>query len=174
VRIRTDTLVVGGLLTVAAIWALAQSLSRTAAAVERNQALSNVFIEGMQLAQLTNEVLPYGEKRAIEQWRKQYAEVDRAVGAASSDQAAHRLVDRVATDVADMKPLFDGFVQGSARDDVVGILSSQLFQKATHMQVSLRNFESYAYDELQGYLLARPMPAADLVTCLSESATTAA
>lgn len=151
-RIRTGfhlTLAVGALLVVASIWLLSVSQSRTSAAVTRNQAMDLVFVEGMQLVQLTNEVLLYHESRAITQWQSKRIETDRAAGAAavSADDADRLLIDRIAVDVRDMKPILEALVaEGSdfaaARDrDVIELLSSQLFQKAALTQASLRELK---------------------------------
>jgi diguanylate cyclase (GGDEF)-like protein/PAS domain S-box-containing protein len=150
-RIRTGfhlVLVVGGALVAAAVWALTLSLSHNAAAMARNQTLGEVFVEGMQLVQLTNEVLIYRDRRAVEQWRRQSAEVDQALAAASTDRPARALIGAIDVDVADMKPLFEALVAAGDHGEVSGILSSQLFQKAAHMQSSLRDLEAYAYVEL--------------------------
>ena len=67
-RIRTGfhlTLIAGGALVAFAILALVYIQSVTSEAVTRNRSLDLAFLESMQLVLLTNEVLFYGEERAI-------------------------------------------------------------------------------------------------------------
>jgi hypothetical protein len=150
-RIRTGfqlILVVAGILIVAAAVALGYSQVRMSSTVVRSQALDTVVTEGMQLVQLTNEVLLYGGRRAVQQWHVQVEDIHRLIGdeRLTGDATTDALVGRVAAEIADMRPLFEGLVQLSRDDGMPAVemqrgrlLSSQLFQKATLPQATLRD-----------------------------------
>jgi diguanylate cyclase (GGDEF)-like protein len=161
-RVRVSTgfhlsLAVGGLLIAAAIASLAFNQWQVSGAVSRNEALDQVVTEGLQLVQLTNEVLLYGEERAELQWRGQFDHVSDALRRAdrSGDGGAMHL-RKVGTQLADMQPLFGRLVNladedagRQATDKVAAILSSQLFQKTILLQTSLRGLKTHADGELK-------------------------
>ncbi len=161
-RIRIGTgfrlsLAVGGLLIAAAIASIAFGQWQISEAVIRNKTLDRVVTDGLQLVQLTNEVLLYSEERAVRQWREQCDEVEELIRQAnglSEDGVAH--LRKVATHLADMRPLYDRLVTPDGRKtetaspgDVAGILSSQLFRTAILLQTSLRDLKEYSEDELR-------------------------
>jgi diguanylate cyclase (GGDEF)-like protein len=152
------SLAVGSLLVAVAAFSFGFNQFMVTEAVSENKTVDSIFTEGMQLVQLTNEVLLYGQPRAVAQWRSQYDKMARlsARGNLPSDPAAAEFLGRVAANVADMRPLFDSLVDdggkgGSAeraRAEVGGILSSQLFRKSTLLQTSLRELKDASEDEL--------------------------
>jgi diguanylate cyclase (GGDEF)-like protein/PAS domain S-box-containing protein len=152
-RIRTGfhvVLIIAGVFVVASAVALGFSQLRMTSTVAHGQALDNVVTEGLQLVQLTNETLLYGGQRAMQQWQVQFDETGRLVrdGRLGMDAAAAPLLARVGADIDDMRPLFEAFVQARRSEAVptdpqrLRLLSSQLFQKATLLQASLRDLKA--------------------------------
>jgi len=161
-RVRVSTgfhlsLAVGGVLIAAAIASLAFNQWQVSAAVNRNEALDQVVTEGLQLVQLTNEVLLYGEERAELQWRGQFDHVADALRRADRPGDGSPVhLRKVGTQLADMQPLFGRLVNLADEDtgrqeanNVAAILSSQLFQKTILLQTSLRGLKTYADDDLK-------------------------
>jgi diguanylate cyclase (GGDEF)-like protein len=162
-RLRVGTgfhvsLAVGALLIALAIASLGFVQWQASAAVERNKVLDHVVTEGLQLVQLTNEVLLYRQERAVLQWRGQFdhamVTVGRAIGPGDGSDP---LLRKLAGQMTDMRLLFDRLASegadraaSRAAQDVAGILSSQLFQKTVLLQASLRNLKSFADDRLKG------------------------
>jgi diguanylate cyclase (GGDEF)-like protein len=161
-RIRIGTgfhlsLAVGGLLVAAAIASLSFVQWQASAAVERNKALDHVVTEGLQLVQLTNEVLLYKETRAVQQWRGQFEHATAALGdALRPTDGSDSQLRKIDTQLSDMRLIFERLdsleADHSGRqtaNDVTQILASQLFQKAVLLQASLRTLKSYADTELK-------------------------
>ncbi|MBI5784329.1 MAG: EAL domain-containing protein [Rhodocyclales bacterium] len=162
-RVRVGTgfhlsLAIGALLIAAAIAALGFVQWQAAEAVERNKTLDNVVTEGLQLVQLTNEVLLYKQERAVTQWRGQFdhvtAAVGMALGPADGSDVQLRKID---TRLTDMRLLFERLASpdadhgdSRAAQDVAGILSSQLFQKTVLLQTSLRSLKTFSDDQIKG------------------------
>lgn len=161
-RIRIGTgfhlsLAVGGLLIAVVLASLGLAQWQVSAAVERNKTLDRFVTEGLQLVQLTNEVLLYNQERAISQWRGQFENVAKLL------EQANRPVDggdaylrRIGTQLSDMRPLFEKLATPAAENierrtllDVAGILSAQLFQKSLLLQTSLRGLKAYSEDEVK-------------------------
>jgi diguanylate cyclase (GGDEF)-like protein/PAS domain S-box-containing protein len=155
-RIRTGfalSLITGGLLVAGALYFLASGQLRMSEAAAQAQALDQVSTEGMELVQLTNEVLLYGEDRAVEQWRAKFVRVDQLCRtAAISSGRAEDLLHRVTVNLGDMSPLFASLARARAALDGAGpaaaLLSSQLFQKAAVMQATLRDLKAASDREL--------------------------
>jgi len=155
-RIKTGfhlCLAAGGIIVAAAVYSVGYSQVRIAEAVTQSEALETISVEGMEIVQLTNEVLLYGEQRAVEQWRAQLGEMEHLLGdgAAARDAGAAKWLARITLYLADMATLFDGLTaarEGKARGDVDQILTSQLFQKAVLLQTELRGLKSHADAEL--------------------------
>jgi diguanylate cyclase (GGDEF)-like protein len=166
-RVRVGTgfhlsLAVGALLIAAAIASLGFVQWQASAAAERNKTLDHVVTEGLQLVQLTNEVLLYKQERAVLQWRGQFDHVAVAVGKASGPADGSEVhLRKLDSQLADMRLLFERLAspdadnsESRAAQDVAGILSSQLFQKTVLLQTSLRGLKSFADDELKGAYVA--------------------
>jgi hypothetical protein len=161
-RIRIGTgfhlsLAVGGLLIAAAITSVGLGQWQISETVARNKTLDHVVTEGLQLVQLTNEVLLYSEERAARQWRGQFDQVEESIRQAKSqDESGEGHLRKVATQLADMRPLFDRLVtpEGKKLDatssgEVAGILSAQLFRQAIQLQSSLRGLKTFSDGELK-------------------------
>ncbi len=113
---------------------------------ERMDKLSN---EGMQLVQLTNEVLLYGEPRAVTQWRLQYQEVERLIKdeklALNGD--LQEVMGPLRIRFGNLLPLQERLIHSQSRNSepqVLRIIASQLFQDATQLQASLRSLKDLA------------------------------
>lgn len=153
------TLSIAGAIFAAAIFAFGYNQFVISDAVLRNAVADAIATDGMELAQLTNEVLLYGEARAIDQWRVKIDEVTHQV--TDTDIPLHTgargLVARVALELADMRPLFERVVRDQS--DKLGrergvatpgdILSEQLFKKTVLLQTSLRTLKTSSEAELK-------------------------
>ncbi len=161
-RIKTGfhfSLVIGGILVAAAILSFGYTQFLISQAVSQNEVLDTVSIEGMEIVQLTNEVLLYGEQRAVDQWRGQFDAMGRLLRNTDlrglSDARARKFLGRIALYLADMSNLFDSLIAARAQkngrmaSDVGAILTSQLFQKSALMQTELRSLKAFSEGELR-------------------------
>ena len=168
-RIKTGfhlALALGAALVAAAILSFGYAQFRMAEAVSQNEVLDAVTTEGMQLVQLTNEVLLYGEPRSVRQWREQHGDLTRFFEPRDAQPfapQARKLLARIASHHADMGPLFESLMKAKEHpgrpqqaDELRGILSSQLFQRAALLQAELRNLKEFAEDEMStAYAVSR-------------------
>lgn len=139
----------------AAVLAVIASQSILYQDTARSQHLDHLSDEGMQLVQLTNEVLLYGEGRAIHQWRRQHDEFAQAVAtiAIEGDGSVERAVGALSQRFARLGPLFERLAEARAepaRLEVISILQSQMFQDVTQLQASLRDVNNLADEETRG------------------------
>ncbi|MGE5468748.1 MAG: putative bifunctional diguanylate cyclase/phosphodiesterase [Ignavibacteria bacterium] len=151
-------LAVAGIIFLSAIGAFYYNQFVISDAVSRNAAANELAIEGMELVQLTGEVLLYGERRAIEQWWTKIDEVARVTASFDHEAqpAIRRSVDRVALELSDMRPLFRRLTAQRVSEGAAGsgygqpgnILAEQLFKKTTLLQTSLRQLKAAAEGEL--------------------------
>ena len=149
-------LIVGALLILAAGYSFIHVQLRLEAAVAEKELLDRAANRGMELVQVTGEVLLYGEPRAIAQWREQAERLaDALTGLHTLENPRGReLVADLAQLRAEMLPLFDRLTapsgdQTAPRTGADGLLSSQLFRKSVQMQAGLRNLNRFAEDELK-------------------------
>jgi signal transduction histidine kinase len=149
--------VIGGIILTAAILSFGYSQAHISSAVHQNAILDRISTEGMQLVQLTNEVLLYREERATQQWWAQYHEVMELLKERNPPVRGRSwvILGRIATHLTDMQLLFERFAppagapeSATPHDDGKGILSSQLFQKAALLQSSLSNLNADSQKEL--------------------------
>jgi diguanylate cyclase (GGDEF)-like protein len=159
VRIATAfqlSLAVGALLIVLAIAALGLVQQQVSSAVSRNKVIDQVVGEGMQLVQLTNEVLLYNQERATTQWRSEFERMNDILRRASGQAGDDPLLGRVATQLMDMNLLLERLLAQAAVGGVRGgmskvqdILAAQLFQKGALLQSTLRDLKANADADLK-------------------------
>lgn len=142
-------LLVGFLLTAAAIAAFVASQRSFFADTSRAEQLDRVVTEGVQLVQLTHEILLYGEARAIGQWRSQSVEVIEAVRAVHPGPGVtgRPAIEALSYRLAALTPLLERLItaRGNNTDPkITTILASQLFQETTQLQASLRELKDAA------------------------------
>ncbi|MRR51630.1 MAG: EAL domain-containing protein [Rhodocyclaceae bacterium] len=148
-------LVLGGLLIAAAIISFAYTQVQISAAVAQKEVLDRIGNEGMELVQVTNEVLLYSETRAMEQWREQYQETAGRVAGAMTNPVVppgrgRELLGQISMLLTDMPPLFDALraahetPKAGANIDVKGLLASQMFRKTILLQSALRNLVGFS------------------------------
>jgi PAS domain S-box-containing protein len=115
----------------------------------RAEKLDTIASEGMQLVQLTHEILLYGEPRAQTQWQRQYDDFGQLIRdpkfALDHDLAI--VNGLLVNHYADLLPLQRKLVEARSNGEatrVVSIIASQLFQDATQLQASLSNLKHLA------------------------------
>gem|GEM_PF-3998612 len=113
----------------------------------RGEQLDRIFNEGTQLVQLTQEVLLYGEQRAVVQWWRQYREVEGVLGGAQRtlDPASRTVLTAMSRRIGQLPSLQEKITElrASSHDaPAIPILMSQLFQESTQLQASLREVKS--------------------------------
>ncbi len=142
-------LLIGAALTALAIAGFAYSQQAFFADTSRGEQLDHIVTEGVQLVQLTHEILLYGEPRAVSQWHRQVDEVAEAMRAVDLAQNSPiiPMVEALSYRFTALRPLLDRLIQ--ARDNgndpkVTAILRSQLFQESTQLQGSLREVKATA------------------------------
>jgi diguanylate cyclase (GGDEF)-like protein/PAS domain S-box-containing protein len=149
-------LIIGALLILAAGLAFIYIQLRLEAAVVEKEVLDRAVNRGMELVQVTGEVLLYGEPRAIAQWREQS---ERLAGTLArldglEDARGREIIAGLNQVRGEMLPLFerltaipaDGVAPNVSGD---GLLSSQLFRKSVQMQAGLRDLFRFAEDALE-------------------------
>ncbi|MFA7242537.1 MAG: ATP-binding protein [Sulfuricellaceae bacterium] len=154
---------IGGIILAAAVLSFGYNQIFISEAVAQKAILDKVVIEGMQLVQLTNEVLLYREERVTQQWWAQYNEESELVAKNNGPIQGRggALWRRISAHLADMQLLFEHLAahieeQPVAPTTTRSILSSQLFQKAALLQTSLTSLGAVAQAELEnGYRQAR-------------------
>jgi len=140
----------GGLLVVAAVASVGYSQLQIAETVAQNEALEAVAASGVEVVQLTGEVLLYGETRAVQQWRTKRDEMNRLLPSVEGDAGSRKFVGRIGVYLSDMSRLFDSLMASDAAKgaalapDVKKILTSQLFQKNLLLQSELRALKNAA------------------------------
>ncbi|OAN49338.1 sensor histidine kinase [Magnetospirillum moscoviense] len=159
-------LLIGAFLTALAIAGFAYSQHAFFADTSRSEQLDRVVTEGVQLVQLTHEILLYGEPRAIRQWHSQVEEVAEAMKPVrlAADSPVAPMIDALFYRFTALHPLLDRLseARGNGNDtNVTAILRSQLFQESTQLQASLREIKSasdriarHAYDSAKERQLA--------------------
>ncbi|CAA6603455.1 putative Histidine kinase [Rhodospirillaceae bacterium LM-1] len=143
-------LTVGAVLTGTALLSVGYSQYAFVEDTSRKERLDHVANQGMRLIQLTQEVLLYGEPRAISQWQSQYVEMGRLISdqAYIADPDLGEINGALLIRYSDLSPLLEKLT--SARQDsrqsadVIDVLASQLFQDATQLQASLRDLKDVA------------------------------
>ncbi len=144
------SLVIGVFLIIAAVASFGFNQFLVSEAVSENTAADSLYAEGMQLVLLTNEVLLYGQSRAVTQWRNQF---NKALNLSANKDgfdgdAIAKSVVAIHANLTDMRPLFEGLVTsgmvgpGRQAAEVGDILSSQLFRKLVQLQGALRILNS--------------------------------
>lgn len=147
-------LTVGAVLIGATLSALAFSQYAFFADTSRSERLDQVVQSGTRLAQLTNEVLLYGEPRSLAQWQEQYDEFGLRLrdGKIASDAELTIIVGLLINRYSDLLPLYKKLADARGGDksgQVAAILASQLFQEATQLQASLRNLRQISEEGLK-------------------------
>jgi len=151
------TLLIGALVILAAVFSFGYLQLQITEAVQQKETLDRISNEGMELVQLTNEVLIQAGPRAIQQWQAHFERVSAIVGDANIESMRARdLVERSAAVLADMPPLMDRTVservvvpETSKVADPVDLLESQFFRKTVQLQTLLREVIKYSEAELQ-------------------------
>jgi len=103
----------------------------------------------LELVQLTNEVLLYGEPRALTQWQRQYDEFGQMIRDPifSRDPDLSVVGGLLVNHYADLLPLQRKLVEARRNKDapqVLSILASQLFQDATQLRASANSLKELA------------------------------
>jgi PAS domain S-box-containing protein len=144
-------LAVGAALIGAAFLAFVVSQHTFFADTSRAEHLSKIAGEGLQLVQLTNEVLLYGEPRALTQWQRQYDDFGQLIRdpVFALDPDLSIVGGLLVNHYADLLPLQRKLVEARKNKDspqVLSILASQLFQDATQLRASANSLKELADD----------------------------
>ncbi|MFA6019261.1 MAG: ATP-binding protein [Rhodospirillales bacterium] len=120
----------------------------------RSERLDRIANEGMQLVQLTHEVLMYGEPRAVAQWQGQYADFGQLISDPefALDPGLTFINGIMVNHYADLMILQNKLIQArqsKSGDGVAGILASQMFQDTTQLLASLKNLKQISDEALK-------------------------
>jgi PAS domain S-box-containing protein len=142
-------LLIGAALTALAIAGFAYSQRAFFADTSRGEQLDHVVTEGIELVQLTHEILLYGEPRAVQQWHRQVEEVTEAMRAVQLPPHSPiiPMVEALSFRFTALHPLLDRLTEVHENGNdakVTAILRSQLFQESTQLQGSLREVKAAA------------------------------
>ena len=148
----------GGLILGAAMLSFGYNQMHITDAVSKKAILDNVIFEGMELVQLTNEVLLYRNKRVTQQWWDQYHQEVYLIGSGNwqLQGKSAALWERISAQLSYMQVLFERLSAHIEVEEISStptssrsILSSQLFQKAALLQTALTNLNEVAQAELE-------------------------
>ncbi len=148
-------LTVGAVLTGTALMSVGYSQYAFVEDTSRNERRDLVASQGMRLVQLTQEVLLYGEPRAISQWQSQYKEMGRLINDPLflADPDLSVINGALLIRYSDLSPLLEKLIEARQDSrqsaDVIDVLASQLFQDATQLQASLRDLKDVADGSLE-------------------------
>ncbi len=149
---------IGGFILCAAMLSFGYNQMQITDAVSKKAILENVIFEGMELVQITNEVLLYRNKRVTQQWWDQYHQEVNLIGAGNRPVQGKSAVlwERISTNLANMQVIFERLSAHIEMEDLLStpastksILSSQLFQKAVLLQTALSRLNEVAQSELE-------------------------
>jgi PAS domain S-box-containing protein len=137
----------GAALIAATLLAFLYSQSTFFDDTSRSEKLDHLATEGMQLVQLTNEILLYGGQRADHQWRNQLNEFERLLNDKSitSNQELQSTFNALSLRLASLKPVQAKLSEARGTQlsqEVNSILASQMFQDTTQLQESLRRIKA--------------------------------
>jgi PAS domain S-box-containing protein len=147
-------LTLGAALIAATLLAFIHSQSAFFADTTRSEKLDRLVTEGMQLVQLTNEILLYGGSRADQQWSIQAEEVESLLKSkgVAEDANLQGTINTLSLRLAGLKPVQAKLAEARTKPtptEIQGILASQLFQDAAHFQESLRSIKAFSDDLLR-------------------------
>jgi signal transduction histidine kinase len=148
------TLVAAAALVIGMIAAYTVSHSRLEIDTGHGKTMDRIADEGMELVQLTHAILQYPGPRSIGQWQRQHEEFNRLLaGLDTAPALAEASLVRHATQRLEaMRTLKDKLQEARGRNEtneIVVLLAAQLFQEATQLQASLREFRSAANTALE-------------------------
>ncbi|MBF0355364.1 MAG: PAS domain S-box protein [Alphaproteobacteria bacterium] len=149
-----NLLILGAALLAATILAFGFSQYAFFEDTSYSERLDKISNEGMQLVQLTNEVLLYGEPRALDQWQQQYRDVGLLIedNSLSSRAELVEILGPLRIRYANLLPLHEKLTQSRDRNadsQLVDIIASQLYQDSSQLQASLRSLKAAADDSLK-------------------------
>jgi signal transduction histidine kinase len=143
------TLVAAAALVIGMIAAYTVSHSRLEIDTGHGKAMDRIADEGMELVQLTHAILQHPGPRSVGQWRRQHEEFGKLLAApdVAPGSAEAALVRHATQRLEAMRTLQDKLREARGRNgsnEIVVLLAAQLFQEATQLQASLREFRGAA------------------------------
>jgi len=144
----------GAALVATAIASVAWSRLRFVEDTQFSERLERVAAEGMELVQLSNEVLLYHSPRTKEQWREQHWEVAGLVAdnLKESDSDGRLVLDRIDILLRGLPEIEARLADLRARGasaEATAVLASQFFRDAIQLQASFRALKALADQHLR-------------------------